>query len=100
MSKGYHIGSIAKRITSNTCPHCGRSAEGGTSIDPERAKRMPEPGDYAVCIYCASLNVYTNTLALRRIERTERRRLERDPRTAETLKVVLDLVRQYRRGLQ
>ncbi len=95
-----HIGSIQQRLVGTKCPHCGRVADGGTSIDDREAVRMPKPGSLAVCLYCGSINVYTETLALRRIERTERRAMKRDPRMAKLMEICLGVSRQYRRGVQ
>jgi hypothetical protein len=98
--KEVHIGSIEKRLVGNKCPSCGRPAEGGTSIDDQRVASMPKPGDFAVCLYCGSLNTYTETLALRKIERTERRRLARDPRMKELIELISWLAEERRRQWQ
>jgi hypothetical protein len=95
-----HLGSIQKRLVGNKCPHCGKPADGGTSLDDRQAVKMPKPGDFAVCISCGSINLYTNTLALRRIERAERRAMERDPRMSKLMQICLDVVKRYRRGIQ
>ena len=94
-----HIGRIEKRLAGNKCPHCGRPADGGTSIDDRQAEPMPWPGALAVCLYCGSINVYTDTLALRRIERTERRQMQRDPRMAQLIELALSASRSYRSTL-
>jgi hypothetical protein len=95
-----HLGSIEKRLVGTKCPHCGKPGDGGTSLDDREAVKMPKPGDFAVCVYCGSINAYTETLALRRIERTERRRMERDPRMSRLMELCLDFSKKYRRGLQ
>jgi hypothetical protein len=60
---------------------------------------MPKPGALGVCLYCGSLNVYTETLELRRIERTERRKMQRDPRMAQLIELALSASRNYRSTL-
>lgn len=83
-----YVGSITKRLVGVKCPHCGRSAEGGTSIDDKAASKEPKPGDYSVCLYCGTLNRYTERLGLRKVDRTERRKLARDPRLAELTSII------------
>ena len=95
-----HLGRIEKRLEGLKCPNCGKVNDGGTSLDDQQAAKMPKPGDFGICVFCCSLNVYTETLGLRRIERTERRRMQRDPRLAELIRLALDYVQQRRRGLQ
>ena len=36
----------------NRCPRCGRGASAATDVNPERDAAL-EPGDFAVCAYCA-----------------------------------------------
>jgi len=98
--KEIHLGSIQKRLVGTKCPHCGRPCDGGTSLDNRQAAKMPKPGDFAVCVYCGSINVYTDTLAMRRIERAERRAMQRDPRLAKLMEVCLDASKNYRKHMQ
>jgi hypothetical protein len=100
VNKEIYIGSIEKRLTGLKCPHCGRPADGATSLDDRQAARMPKPGSFAICLSCGSINIYTDTLGLRRIERAERRRMQRDPRMAKLIEIALDAVKHYRRGIQ
>lgn len=95
-----HIASIEKRLTGLKCPHCGKPADGGTCLDDRQAKRMPKPGDFAVCVSCGSINIYTDTLGLRRIERKEQRAMQRDPRMSKLIEICLDAVKKFRRGVQ
>lgn len=95
-----HIGSIQNKLVGNTCPSCGRSAEGGTSIDDKEAAANPKPGDLAVCLFCGGLNVYTENLTLRKIERTERRRMLHDPRLKELFELLTKLAQERRREWQ
>jgi hypothetical protein len=98
--KEIHLGSIEKRLVGLKCPHCGKSCDGGTSVDDQQAERMPKPGDFAVCVYCGSINRYTDTLGLRRIERKEQRAMERDPRMSKLMQICLDVAKRCRRGVQ
>jgi hypothetical protein len=98
--KEIHLGSIQKRLVGTKCPHCGKPCDGGISLDDRRAARVPKPGDVAVCIYCGSINTYTETLSLRRIERTEQRRMLRDPRMAKLMELAVGASKNYRRKIQ
>lgn len=49
--KEVHIGRVEKKLEGNTCPSCGRKADGGTSIDDVAAARIPKCGDYAA-VFC------------------------------------------------
>ena len=91
---------VTKRLTGLKCPRCGKTAEGGTNLNDSESVTMPKPGDFAICLYCGSINCYTDTLGLRRIERTEQRRMQRDPRLSKLMEAALDLSRRYRRGVQ
>jgi hypothetical protein len=95
-----HIGVLQKRLVGTKCPHCGRPCDGGACVSDQETARAPKPGDFGVCCYCGSINCYTDTLALRRIERAEQRALKRDPRMSKLLEILLDASRRYRRGIQ
>jgi hypothetical protein len=95
-----HIGSIERRMPGNTCPACGKTADGGTSLDDKSAVRMPKPGDYAVCLYCAALNVYDHDLRLRPPTRAERRRVSRDPRLSQLVQIAADTAQRRRQSIQ
>lgn len=100
MGKEIHLASIEKKLVGARCPSCGKSAEGGTCIDNREAVRKPKPDDYAVCLYCGSLNQYTRGLALRKVERTERRRMMRDPRLKELTELTMWLAQEHRKQRQ
>lgn len=38
------------------CPECGAEVDAASEIGPDEA--TPEPGDLAVCLYCAGLGIY------------------------------------------
>jgi len=99
--KEVHLSSVARKMPGNKCPTCGRTAEGGTGVDLKGpAARIPTEGDYAVCLYCGALNRYGANLVLRAIDRTERRKLLRDPRLKETMEVVQMIATAKRREWQ
>jgi len=85
--KELHVGPITERMMGTKCPKCGRTAEGGTSIDDKQVSRKPKAGDYAVCLYCGVLNRYTDGLRLAPVDRTERRKLQRDPRMRDLIAI-------------
>lgn len=91
---------VTKRLTGLKCPRCGKTAEGGTNLNDSESVTMPKPGDFAICLYCGSINRYTEKLGMRRIERTEQRQMQRDPRLSKLMEAALDLSRRYRRGVQ
>lgn len=94
-----NVGSIEERMPGNKCPHCGRSATGGTSAAIGKAPpTKPKPGDFALCLYCGALNRYGEDLALRPTVEAERQELMRDPRLREILPVMEKLAAKYRRG--
>lgn len=51
------------------CPHCGHHVDAAT--DPFDPTNTPYPGDITVCLYCAGICVYTDSMALRSITRTD-----------------------------
>jgi hypothetical protein len=97
-----HLGPIERPIPgSPKCPRCGKPADGGTSIDDREAKRMPKPGDLAICLYCGQLNCYDAKLQPREVSRTERRQLlRRSPRLGELLKIAARGAQALRRRWQ
>jgi hypothetical protein len=95
------VGSIQDRIVGNTCPHCGRTAEGGSAFDiGQQPPQNPKPGDYAICLYCGTLNRYGDGLKLRLLTKRDRRQLMRDPRLRETLQIVQQAAKGMRRRWQ
>ena len=95
-----HIGRIERRLVGVNCPHCGRIADGGTCVDDKEASPKPKPGDYALCLYCGSLNTYTAALTLRKVERAERRKIQRDPRLAGLLELMEEVAAARRQQWQ
>ena len=78
--KEIHIGRIERKIEGAKCPACGYPAEGATAINDSETPRMPKPGDFAICMGCASVHAYDENLHLRALTRPERRRIARDER--------------------
>ena len=92
---------VKDRIVGNACPHCGRAADGGTAFDiGQQPPQNPKPGDYAICLYCGTLNRYDNELKLRLITKRDRRQLMRDPRLRETLRIAELAAKGMRRHWQ
>jgi len=46
------------------CPYCGRDFNSAISIEGH----SPKPGDISVCLYCAGILVFTETLGYRKME--------------------------------
>ena len=88
-----YLASTSKKMEGNHCPTCGGSAEGGTSLDPERFVHRAQPGDYALCDYCGTTNVYGPDLMLRRPTGEDLAALATKP----SLVAMLDLARIARR---
>lgn len=81
------LGSVKKRMPGNLCPSCGRLADGGTSVNDEPNTRPPQEGDWAICLYCGTLNRYGPDLRLRVTTDDERRSIDNDPRVARMLRI-------------
>ena len=95
------VGSIKTQMTGNVCPHCGRPADGGTVCGIGQQPALnPKPGDYAMCLYCGTLNRYDNELKLRLLTKRDRRQLMRDPRLRETLQIAEAVTQAMRRKWQ
>jgi hypothetical protein len=95
------VGPVKVRMSGNTCPHCGRTAEGGTAFDiGEDPAKCPKPGDFAVCLYCGKLNTYDDRLRLRAITQQERELIQRDPRLREVLRIAGLAGKKLRRDWQ
>lgn len=48
------------KLAPHKCPKCGHELDACTGGD-----RVPDPGDYMVCIACCAALVYTDTMGLR-----------------------------------
>lgn len=87
-----YTGTSKLRNPSRKCPRCGGSAEGTTALG--YADDMePEPGLPVVCAYCGGLNIFTDALELRPLDRAERRKLLREqPHLRAPLKIAQQAV--------
>jgi hypothetical protein len=54
----YHISGTP------ACPSCGAKADGAAATPNSREIRPPEPGDFAICANCGSINHYNDQLQL------------------------------------
>lgn len=60
------IRALAKRIEDAACPHCGRVLESVSSMhDGKIVQANPQPGQFVICIGCASFNVFDDKLQQR-----------------------------------
>ena len=53
------------RTPKSNCPFCLHKLDAAMSGDPAHPDVMPKPGDFSVCISCASILVFTDDLRLR-----------------------------------
>lgn len=67
-----------------TCCECGHSVNGA-----DGQARGPTPGDWAVCIRCAALNVFADDLSLRAPTGFERLDAAADPDVQHWRKTIL-----------
>ena len=66
------ISDIDHRVPGSRCPLCGHKLDAAMGIDSDEP---PDPGDYSVCINCASPLVYNDDLSLRLMTGQELREL-------------------------
>jgi hypothetical protein len=73
------------------CPSCDQEVDGATEIG--NGDETPEPGDIALCLYCAIPSAYTEnedgTLGLRDLTPEEKVALVTIPGFAETQQAVM-----------
>jgi len=98
--KEIHVRLVEKRMVGLKCPNCARLVDGGTGINDTQAPRQPKPGDFSICMYCGSLNCFTAGPGLRKVDRRERRMLERDPRLTDLVSIAVTVAARIRRQQQ
>jgi hypothetical protein len=54
-------------VPAQTCPHCRQDLRAATST----AGATPSPDDLTICLYCATVLVFTPTMGLRRLTRED-----------------------------
>jgi hypothetical protein len=64
------------------CPVCGTEADMSSGITTDN---RPEPNDYAICIYCAALCIYTSDLTMRPVSAVEFDRIPHKTQTSINL---------------
>ena len=52
-------------MPTSSCPYCQYILDGHLSIYPDDRDAIPSPGDVTVCISCASILVFDETLRVR-----------------------------------
>lgn len=52
------------RVPAKCCPWCGALLDCATPLQPGSA---PKPGDFTLCIYCATALRFTDDLSVRRL---------------------------------
>jgi hypothetical protein len=91
---------IDHHTTPMSCPACGYRVDAATSIDREADpnQNLPVDGNLAVCLACASVNVYINgatTLRLPTVD--ERAEFMTDPGVVGSVRAVLNAKDQHAR---
>ena len=77
-SRGEHVNGMARKKrrhavpelvldTPTTCPHCGGKIEGAVGL----GENTPKPGTILVCIRCADLSAFDETMGLRQLTAQE-----------------------------
>ena len=102
MRKEAYAARVRERNTGNTCPRCGKLIDGSTCVDDEELPEVPQPkpGDVSICTYCGAMCLFDEQLRSRLMTRAQRRRIERDPRAKELMKIVEQISAGYRRRIQ
>jgi len=68
-----------------TCPSCQHVIDGAGRVTGDS---RPEAGDFTVCVYCASVAVFTETLMLRTLTDEERAIAETEPDLNEMVRLI------------
>jgi hypothetical protein len=76
----------------DACPFCGHTLDAVTA-GPESPDATPEPGDYSVCIKCASLMVFGDGLKVRAPTEAEQDEAMSLPDTVSLLQAIRRLTR-------
>ena len=76
------------------CPWCGYKIDAASSADPRDPEATPSPGDFSICLECASPLFFTEGLGLRKPTPEEERMLNRDPVYRRARRTILDLDRR------
>jgi hypothetical protein len=71
-------------IAPRTCPVCTYTFSAAGKGDQSIATAPPHPGDYAVCMCCAVVLLFTETTTMRVMSNAEWLRLPREMRTQLT----------------
>ena len=52
-----------------SCPQCGHRITAASHVDDNAP--MPQPGDYTICLYCSTLLIFADDLAVRNLTDAE-----------------------------
>ena len=52
--------NLDSEVPESSCCECGQQLDGAAGHE------RPSPGDYSMCVYCTSLNIFDDDLRLRR----------------------------------
>ncbi len=73
------------------CPNCNTLVD--MAVDPI-GTMIPNPGDISVCIYCESVNIFSDDMALRLATSEELSNLDEDTKILiRNIKKILDEIR-------
>lgn len=94
---------MTTRLPYDTCPYCNHRLDAVSGVtekggdDPGK----PDPGSLSVCISCAQVLIFDDTMKLRKPAHNELKRIYReDPKAARVLRVVQKGIRAIHGGDQ
>lgn len=73
------------------CPSCGREVDSASGVDTEH---QPGPGDFSVCIWCASVNTFDGNLQLVKMDEAELFKWLLDPQVGPALNHAIENVKR------
>jgi hypothetical protein len=93
--RAMRISDVDHRTPLSQCPLCGHKLDAGTGVGMDNVDQRPDPGDYGVCINCASPLVYNDDLTMRAMTGDEWHELH--PENRDELRAAMATVRQLNR---
>lgn len=82
-----------ERMPETTCPVCGKILDGASTMS---SGGRPKGGDISVCIYCARVLVFTDTLELRKPTPAEYTTFMQMPEVRRTVSAVKQVIGKHR----
>jgi len=81
----------AENMLPGHCPHCGTDVDQASGVVDKNARNTlkPKPGDISLCITCAGLGRYTETLTIRKLTDIELADCMADPRVGRARQAIM-----------